>query len=206
MNNSIKYFVIAGIVLLAIGFALGWNFKPCPVKYVPAGETIRHDTTWFVVKPPDVQDSGKGNVTFRPYKSAVPNTAKITVSDKPPEMNKTTNGGLTFMVNIFDGVKVKQDSLTINELTNNALSKYVLTEPFKSVRDTIINGNKIHQEYYFPEDSHKIEVKFKLDSVRIITNTITKMFEKPTPWYDETWARIGTHAVAIILTAYIMKK
>lgn len=79
------------------------------------------------------------------------------------------------------------------------------TKPFIAELDTVARDT-FNLRYYFPENKFSLKIGYKPDTLHHQIVTITTEVEKPKEWYDETWFRIASHAVAILGTAYIMKK
>jgi hypothetical protein len=178
LSSKTKFYIGAGIIILALVFALGWCSKPCPEVTTTSSSTVVIDT---VLQPQFVyRDTGSVKYKFR-------------IIDKS-RIDTVAN-------DILAGLDTTKFPVNIDS------SGLYLTPAFEVEYSNISPVTKDSHEvkYKFPEG--KLIFTERPSPKEIITNnikeTITITIEKPYPWYKQDWFQYTSAVVCAAAGGYI---
>ena len=171
-----KIIIIIYIIAFIAGGLFGWYIRPS--QYIARKSVKRIDTIVAIQYRPAIEIESRGKIKFR---SAA--TANISL----PPLEIDSNAGRPFLlVRRFDGIQICSDTMSVAKLLD-----YIVTLPFDSELQTIIDRDTFDLGYSFPENIHRLNARYKPDSVITIYRENLQYIEKPTPWFQTPYAEAG---------------
>lgn len=190
MKKNIYILIIS---IVAIFFAVMYLIRETEIV-VKKEKVLQLDTTIIYVSIP--------------ADTIIKNSLKVIYKDiktQDSSYSSHINLNLSFVGNIFEKNRIDNRVINIRDIY-----QYIITKPFITFdtlitkkQDTIYNQFSLLFDKNNPTEFHHIIKYSPLENKTIIKKI---EIEKPIKWYDENWFRIATHVVAVLGTAYILKK
>lgn len=194
------YLIIAALCLI-VGLICGWFLKPTSIIQTQGGTSrvtvikVKTDTLWIVKPSATVHISGQGSITMDKI-NLQPVSFGVTNKDTNETPTCLPKDGLLFNCSIFN-----QNGLYIDTVKVSDVNQFILTMPFHSDFESIVDKDTFNIKYKFPANTFDMAWKPKPDSIMKV-NIYTEV-EKPIPWYRSDYAIGGYCIGAAVIGAVI---